>query len=68
MLLDAAAGLTRYEAESAFSLSLVRHSRILPDAVWDLKCQTLKKSGLMQLYRGSEDFTPSDTSADVLPL
>ena len=53
MLLDAAAGLTRYEAESAFSLSLVRHGRILPDAVWDLKCQTLKKSGLMQLYRGT---------------
>ena len=56
MLLDAAAGLTRYEAESAFSLSLVRHGRIVPDAVWDLKCQTLKKSGLMQLYRGTEDF------------
>ena len=57
MLLDAAAGLTRYEAESAFSLSLVRHGRIVPDAVWDLKCQTLKKSGLMQLYRGTEDFS-----------
>ena len=57
MLLDAAAGLTRYEAESAFSLSLVRHGRILPDAVWDLKCQTLRKSGLMQLYRGTEDFS-----------
>jgi hypothetical protein len=57
MLLDAAAGLTRYEAESAFSLSLVRHGLILPDAVWDLKCQTLKKTGLMQLYRGTEDFS-----------
>jgi len=57
MLLDAAAGLTRYEAESAYSLSLVRHGRVLPDAVWDLKCQTLKKSGLMQLYRGTEDFS-----------
>ena len=56
-LLDAAAGLTRYEAESAFSLSLVRHGRLVPDAVWDLKCQTLKKSGLMQLYRGQEDFS-----------
>jgi len=56
MLLDAAAGLTRYESESAFSLSLVRHGRIVADAVWDLKCQTLKKSGLMQLYRGTEDF------------
>lgn len=56
LLLDAAAGLTRYEAESAFSLSLVRHGRIEPDAVWDLKCQTLKKTGLLQLYRGTEDF------------
>lgn len=57
LLLDAAAGLTRYEAESAFSLSLVRHGRIEPDAVWDLKCQTLKKTGLLQLYRGTEDFS-----------
>lgn len=57
MLLDAAAGLTRYEAESAYSLSLVRHGRLTADAVWDLKCQTLKKSGLMQLYRGTEDFS-----------
>ncbi len=57
MLLDAAAGLTRYESESAFSLSLVRHGRLTTDAVWDLKCQTLKKSGLMQLYRGTEDFS-----------
>ncbi|MCY2989224.1 MAG: AAA family ATPase, partial [Planctomycetota bacterium] len=57
MLLDAAAGLTRYESESAFSLSLVRHGRIVADAVWDLKCQTLKKSGLMQMYRGTENFS-----------
>jgi hypothetical protein len=57
MLLDAAAGLTRYEAESAYSLSLVRHCRLQADAVWDLKCQTLKKSGLLQLYRGGEDFS-----------
>jgi hypothetical protein len=57
LLLDAAAGLTRHEAESAFSLSLVRHERIQPDAVWDLKTQTLKKSGLLSLHRGSEDFS-----------
>jgi hypothetical protein len=57
LLLDAAAGLTRHEAESAFSLSLVRHGRIQPDAVWDLKTQTLKKSGLLSLHRGVEDFS-----------
>ena len=36
-VLDAAAGLTRYEAEGAFSLSLVRHSAIRPEAIWELK-------------------------------
>jgi hypothetical protein len=55
-VLDAAAGLTRYEAENAFSLSLVRHRRIEPDAVWELKEGMLKKSGLLQLYRGNEQF------------
>ena len=56
MVLDAAAGLTRYEAEGAFSLSLVRDSRIRPQAVWELKSQTLKKSGLLSLHRGGESF------------
>ena len=55
-LLDAAAGLTRYEAEGAFSLSTVRHGRLAPEAIWDLKTQTLKKSGLLQLHRGGERF------------
>ena len=55
-VLDAAAGLTRLEAENAFSLSLVRHGRITPDAIWELKSGMLKKSGLLSLYRGSEDF------------
>jgi hypothetical protein len=56
-VLDAAAGLTRYEAEGAFSLSLVRHGRIEPDAIWEIKSQTLKKSGLLQLHRGCERFS-----------
>jgi hypothetical protein len=55
-LLDAAAGLTRYEAEGAFSLSIVRHGRLVPEAVWELKSQMLKKSGLLQLHRGVERF------------
>ena len=57
MILDAAAGLTRMEAENAFSLSLVRQGRVAPDAVWELKTQTLKKSGLLSLYRGQDDFS-----------
>ena len=56
IILDAAAGLTRLEAENAFSLSLVRHGRIEPSAVWELKAGMLKKSGLMQIYHGEDDF------------
>src|SRR5579871_1002714 len=55
-LLDAAAGLTRYEAEGAFSLSLVRESKVTSNTVWELKGQALKKSGLLQLHRGGESF------------
>jgi SpoVK/Ycf46/Vps4 family AAA+-type ATPase len=56
-VIDAAAGLTRMEAENAFSLSLVRQERITADAVWEMKTQTLKKSGLLSLYRGDSDFS-----------
>ncbi|MCE9552042.1 MAG: AAA family ATPase [Planctomycetes bacterium] len=55
-VLDAASGLTRYEAEGAFSLSLVRHQEIRPEAVWELKSQMLKKSGLVSLHRGGDRF------------
>ncbi len=55
-VLDAAAGLTRYEAESAYSLSLVRHNRIAAESLWELKGQMLKKSGLLALHRGGEKF------------
>jgi len=56
-VLDAAAGLTRYEAESAYSLSLVRHGRVAPEAIWELKSGMLKKCGLLTLHRSSEDFS-----------
>jgi len=55
-MLDAAAGLTRHEAENALSLSLVRHGEIRPDVLWELKSQTLKTSGLLELYRGEDSF------------
>ncbi|WP_278465714.1 AAA family ATPase [Gimesia maris] len=55
-VLDAACGLTRYEAEGAFSLSLVRHGRIDVSVVLELKAQTLLKSGLLTLHSGSESF------------
>ncbi|MDB5392453.1 MAG: ftsH4 2, partial [Planctomycetaceae bacterium] len=55
-VLDAAAGLTRYEAEGAFSLSLVRHGRLEPSTLWELKTQSLMKSGLLSLYCGENSF------------
>lgn len=55
-LLDASAGLTRGEAENAYSLSLVRHGKLVPETVWDLKTQALKKAALVTLHRGGESF------------
>jgi hypothetical protein len=55
-ILDAAAGLTRYEAEGAFALSLARHNAIRPESIWELKAQTLKKNNLLTLHRGRETF------------
>jgi SpoVK/Ycf46/Vps4 family AAA+-type ATPase len=55
-VLEAAAGLTRYEAEGAFALSLVREGALAPEAVWSVKSQQLKKSGLVSLHRGGERF------------
>ena len=55
-VLDASAGLTRFEAEGAFSLSLVRQRKLVPQTVWELKEGMLKKSGLLTLHRGAERF------------
>ena len=56
-ILDAAVGLTRYEAEAAFSLSLVRERRLTAETLWQQKAQMLKKSGLLSLYRGGDDLS-----------
>jgi hypothetical protein len=50
----AAPGLTRYQAEGAFALSLARHNSLQPDVIWELKAQILKNSGLLNLHRGKE--------------
>jgi hypothetical protein len=55
-VLDAAAGLTRYESEGAFALSLTRHNALRPESIWELKAQTLKKNNLLTLHRGGERF------------
>jgi hypothetical protein len=55
-VLDAAAGLTRYEAEGAIALSIARRNAIQPETIWELKAQTLKKNNLLTLHRGTESF------------
>jgi hypothetical protein len=55
-VLDAAAGLTRYEAEGAFALAIARHGIIRPDVLWELKAQAVKKSGLAAIWRGNDTF------------
>ncbi|MFO1065512.1 MAG: AAA family ATPase [Pirellulales bacterium] len=55
-LMDAAVGLTRAEAESAFSLSLVRHGSLSASEIWDLKAHWLRKHGHLSLYRGELGF------------
>jgi len=56
-LLDAVSGLTRTEAEGAFALSLARHNQLRPEAIWELKAQSLRKQNLLSLYRGRENFS-----------
>lgn len=56
-LLDAASGLTRYEAEGAFALSLARHDELRPEAIWELKAQSLRKQNLLTLNRGRDNFS-----------
>lgn len=55
-VLDAASGMTRYEAEGAYALSLARTNRIQPEVLTDLKAQALKKNNLLTLHRGKESF------------
>jgi hypothetical protein len=55
-ILDAVAGLTRYEAENAFSLSIVQSGRLEPRPLWEYKSATLAKGGVLSLYRGTEGF------------
>ncbi|MDM4018154.1 AAA family ATPase [Roseiconus lacunae] len=56
-VLDAATGLTRYEAENAFALSLVRNSTLTAETLWQQKSQMLTKSGTLKLYQGDVDFS-----------
>ncbi|MBI1349123.1 AAA family ATPase, partial [bacterium] len=56
LVLDAARGLTRSEAEGAFALSLARTGQLEPAAIWELKAQTLKSQNLLTLSPSTETF------------
>ena len=55
-LLEAAAGLTRLEAENAFSLSLVREGQLRPETIWQRKLESLNRDGLLTVSRGGGSF------------
>ena len=56
MILNAAAGFTRLEFANAVSLSIIRHNGLLPDEMWEMKSQALKKSGLLEMVRPTQGF------------
>jgi len=48
-ILDAASGLTCFEAENAFALSVVEHKAVKADCVAKEKAATVKNSGLLEV-------------------
>ena len=51
-VLEAAAGMTRLEAENAFALSMIEQDMLLPEPIWQLKANLLRQSSALRLYRG----------------
>jgi SpoVK/Ycf46/Vps4 family AAA+-type ATPase len=47
---EAALGLTEFEAETAFALSLVEKKRFCPQVITEQKMQMIRRSGLMQFW------------------
>ncbi|MBP6964991.1 MAG: AAA family ATPase [Armatimonadetes bacterium] len=55
-VLQAARGLTANEAENVFAKSLVEKGRFDVDAITSEKEQIIRKSGMLEYYRASEEF------------
>ncbi len=64
-LIDASQGLTRIEAENAFSLSLIRHQSIKADEVFNLKAQALTKTGYLKLCTSKRRFSDLGGLANI---
>lgn len=54
---EAAKGLTASQAENAFALSYVRRGQLVPEEIWSVKAQELKKSGSLEICEGPESFS-----------
>lgn len=50
----AAKGLTEFEAETAFALSLIREGRFSHRIISEAKCQMIRKSGLMEFWEPAD--------------
>ena len=50
----AARGLTEFEAETAFALSLVKEGRFSPKVIAKAKSQMIRKSGLMEFWQPAD--------------
>lgn len=49
VLINAAIGMTRVEAMTAYSMSVARHGVLRPDTLWELKAELLKKTGALEM-------------------
>lgn len=55
-LVNACMGLTNVEASNAAALSVVRQDRIVPQEIWNVKAQILRKAKGLSLWRGHDTF------------
>ena len=55
-ILDAALGLTRFEAEGAFALSLTSDGIVIPKSVFNIKANALQSTAGLSLHEGGEKF------------
>lgn len=55
-VLDAASGLSRFEAEGIFALAVSQQRHLNAQTIWNEKAKQLKKSALLELHQGTETF------------
>jgi ATP-dependent 26S proteasome regulatory subunit len=66
-LCDSAVGMTEFDAENAFALSLVEKKYFCPEIIQREKAQNIKKSGLLEYYQCIENMN-SVGGLDVLKM